>query len=874
MAGRPLKMPGHRPISRPEDRDRPFSGQAPGRRDPRLGPVARCLSRGARGRGGVAPGRAAAEAVAAREAALRRLQRVAQAHAQAAQSWPEVRRELVDSLMHLRVLSLDVVETVEAWRAGRPSAWPDPQTGENYLLKMKDDTRWLADSPLGEILRFSAKSDPFFVVPSAGDGPPTPTNQMTPTLQAQRQHLRGVGGDDARRAVLPLQSSLLRRIRAAELVILKESVQARMQAGSASSTAPAARGHAEVAALDGAPVLAPIAPPTPRPGGTGGAALATPAQVQPVEALLSRPPAALVVPAGPRPRPPRPKETEGAFLLLPLTATPATVEEVFQRYLARVDPRMSRSMEPWSSLQQALEDEGVGAPEWFWLMRCGSESGPPAGPFTADGLVVFRLKRMSTTFGQLLHLSVTHASALEAALDVVKSRMFARQPIRSIRTTLWFNDVEGEFQLNRDMEAAFKGKRFRWFQLTNQNGIRGQVMNCARSEEEDPETPAEEPAIEVCLGQLWLRGCGGGGARLEATRGVAAEAGCPWNLVLASACLRGIWARDAAADQPSGCSAPQAPPAVRDAAREGLVRGLLSGALGELLAKLTAVGTKADADAGTAGDGSLPPAALAVSFATALEAGPNSRAVPGVVCEASAADCAAELVRRGSSAPGFAEATAGLGVEELPAAVEALAPKEVVLGRLFLTLDWLAVRPLGGGAFEVPVHAAGVCSKHPQPIFYAATSEDDTFVVVIPWEGAPQPPAPDDLFAACTRVLRATQPQESPPFHALRFEEAFHVRYAVRTTQLDPVSMGLPSPPASPVGAGGRSALCPAPGPRLHLAEFSSISVGVGREAPGRLAGGGTGAGAAFTVRRPFALCIFHTDIDDLNAPLAAGLIV
>merc|ERR1719367_412574 len=130
---------------------------------------------------------------------------------------------------------------IESWRvAGRQGAvWPDPHTGENYLLKMKEDTRWLADSPLGDILRFSPKSDPFFVMPSAGDSAPsTPTNsnQMTPTLQAQRRQMHSGGGSDPqRRTVLPLQSSLLRRIRASELVILKESVHARVQQGAAST---------------------------------------------------------------------------------------------------------------------------------------------------------------------------------------------------------------------------------------------------------------------------------------------------------------------------------------------------------------------------------------------------------------------------------------------------------------------------------------------------------------------------------------------------------------------------------------------------------------------------------------------------------------
>merc|ERR1719230_1888854 len=91
---------------------------------------------------------------------------------------------------------------------------------------MKMDTLWLADCPLGEVLEFSSKSDPFFIVPSARVRPQaTSSNMMTPTLRAKAQDR----GGEQRKAVLPLQTSLLRRIREAELVIVKESLQARIQ---------------------------------------------------------------------------------------------------------------------------------------------------------------------------------------------------------------------------------------------------------------------------------------------------------------------------------------------------------------------------------------------------------------------------------------------------------------------------------------------------------------------------------------------------------------------------------------------------------------------------------------------------------------------
>lgn len=898
---------------RPEDRERPLAG-AVRTRDPRLGPLARCLSRGRTGgrlgAGAVPPARAAADAVAAREACQRRLQRVAQAYAMATQSWPEVRRELIDTLLHMRVLSMDVVETIETWRKnGREgSLWPDPHTGDNYLLKMKDDTRWLADSPLGEILRFSPKSDPFFVVPSTSDSAQPPTNQMTPTLQAQRRQLLGAAGEQ-RRAVLPLQSSLLRRIRAAELYILKESVQARLQLAGAFSV-PQAAGDGF---LPGRAVPLAVVPPSAdlaaaaaaaySPAAAQAAGLAVPPrplhQAPPQQPLQPRPhleplprsellqpvklseaeapataaakveDAAFAAPA--KPRPPLPVLPEdGVFTLLPVAATKAAAGDLFARFGARVEPAMFKSMDQWESLKEALEDDGAGAPEWFWLLRRDRAGGLPAAasPESADGLVVFRLKRASTTFGQLLHLSVVDAAWVEEALAAVKARMFALLPIKSIRATLWYNNLSGEMQLNKDFAECFKKERFRWFQLLNVSAtVRGQVMNCPRlAAPEDPPMPAEDFAIEVCLGQVWSRGCTGMNGVVHTKR----PGMCASNLVLASACLRQFWERDAAAvaavKEASGETRELALASV--AAKEGLVRGLLSGELEKLLSRFSPVAPPSEGQGAAGGGGSISSTALTVSLAKALDAGGKKcRSVPGALVEAAGSALeGAELVQRGMVAPGFAVATVGLALEPLPHSIEAMVPAEVVLGRLFVSLDWLGVVQLPGGGFQVPVLSAAACSRHPHPVFYMGTSEDDVFVVIIPWTGVPVP-AEEGIFAACTDVVRNTMPMPKPPVQALRFDGAFDVRRTVRSFELPDTAAQLDLP-AAPVAAGPRRS------GGMRCSEFSSISVAIGRPAPGRLPDGDAAAASAvLLVQRPFAFCLIHTEIDDLNVPLSATLV-
>merc|ERR1719401_2296719 len=92
----------------------------------------------------------------------------------------------------------------------------------------------------------------------------------------------------------------------------------------------------------------------------------------------------------------------------------------------------------------------------------------------------------------------------------------------------------------------------------------------------DPEMPADNFAVEVCLGQAWLRSCQPQGAAAPSL-GTTRRVGCAWSLVLAGACLRKIWDCDAAAAEArerSGEAKQLA--AARDAAKEGLTRGLLS----------------------------------------------------------------------------------------------------------------------------------------------------------------------------------------------------------------------------------------------------------------------------------------------------------
>jgi len=736
------------------------------------------------------------------------VRRIADVYANGEKSAVQVRRDLVDALLHLRVLSLEAVEAVDQWRAANGRAgmsYMDPGSGENYLLKMKDDTKYLADHPVGEIFTFSSKHDPFFVVPSAPDVQRAPTNGMTPTLQARR---REQSRTPQKKAVLPLQPSLLRRIHRAELAMLKEAVQARVLRSGAS------------------PGAEPRAPPPPE-------------QKPPEPAAAAAPPAAQAAPQAPPAAGPPPEEP-GHFTMSPVGSTRESIGGVFEQYVARAEPQLLATLEQWQGLEPLLQEEGAGALEWFWLRREGG-----AGPDKPDGLAVFKLKRASMVFGQLLHLSLTDLSWFDDALEAVKRKMFTLLPIVSIRTTLWYQQGDKGLQIDKGVEALFKQRGFKWFQLQNAPGRRGQVMECKRGKTPDfPPQPPDLPGVVLCSGQAWVRGASGNGA-MSLTSGA-----CATNLTLAAACLRHFLAKDSGEAKSAGEAA--AAPAT-EAARESLTQALLSGELERLLAAFAAVSMEEDQLAASAtGSSRAAPSALALRAAWKLQA--SGAPVPGVMCEGGAGS-GAELVRRGTASGAFAEALAGLGVERLADDLSTVSgPQDAAFGRLFVTLDWHSVVALPDGVLELAVVSVGHCPRHHGPVLYVGTSQEDCFVVVLPWAGA-APPSQDTVFATCADILRDTKPQDPAPYKTVRMP-SFCARSALRSRAIgDSAALGMPSKPA------------------LQVSEFGSLAVCAGREMPGRLRPSVGAGGATFTVKKPFAVCLWHTDIDELNVPLVAEFV-
>lgn len=132
------------------------------------------------------------------------------------------------------MLSLNAVECIVIWREqmlyayNQTTPWKNSHSpviafmwdDENYLLKMKTDTDFLKGHKLSQWFNFSEKNDPFLVIPScAHSGVGLKGLKKVRKKQAKNQP---ISSPDNKYEV-PLDNSLMQRIKASEVVLEKES---------------------------------------------------------------------------------------------------------------------------------------------------------------------------------------------------------------------------------------------------------------------------------------------------------------------------------------------------------------------------------------------------------------------------------------------------------------------------------------------------------------------------------------------------------------------------------------------------------------------------------------------------------------------------
>merc|ERR1719162_436905 len=141
-------------------------------------------------------------------------------------------------------------------------------------------------------------------------------------------------------------------------------------------------------------------------------------------------------------------------------------------------------------------------------------------------------------------------------------------------------------------------------------------------------------------------------------------------------------------------------------------------------------------------------------------------------------------------------------------------------------MDWHTVFAVDDQTLEVPLMAAGRVPWHPHSISYVQTTDEDIYVVVIPFAGVADAPREDQAFTCSTEMLRAIQPVDPMPFSSIRLT-SFNAASPVRMTEIED---------ASALRGGGASA--------LHVAEFGTLLLSHGRVTPGRLAPAPPAAGS------------------------------
>eukprot|EP00743_Colponemidia_sp_Colp-15_P003333 GILK01003600.1.p1 GENE.GILK01003600.1~~GILK01003600.1.p1 ORF type:complete len:973 (+),score=214.48 GILK01003600.1:75-2993(+) len=467
-------------------------------------------------RHGKSPIQIALQSIQTRESLIKQLKEISETQLSA-----DVQDAVVHILSDLRLASLQVVETVVTWRetvkpvvmdpiGRRPRNNPFYFKATNYLIKMKTDTQFLFESSIGEFIDFSPKSDPFLVYPSVAHSnsmPPTPTRTDMHSARGNPLH-----------AVLALSADILKRIRAAEMIILEEqvaehiSLRERENKKNAAVTTPTNGSIAAAQKLNrGASrdMKRPVGQENKQPRQED-----TDDEKRLVERPKSRvgynrTPSDLSVANTSTNETQRDgnndkKQTTdeknsistgtSADVTQPVKSEPPAVElyleeihsthdsirQLIQPYLDRVDRKLRNSFESVDELIHT--DESTDDCVWYWL-KC------PQAPHTPAGLLVYYIdtESLSPTKLYISHLSTANREHMHAAVATVVKHIFATSVQEEIRVNMLYQEEENDktkFVIDLPIQKVFESHLFRWKTLTqSRNGGRCMILGLRRPEE-------------------------------------------------------------------------------------------------------------------------------------------------------------------------------------------------------------------------------------------------------------------------------------------------------------------------------------------------------------------------------------------------------
>lgn len=373
--------------------------------------------------------------------------------------------------------------------------------GENYLVKMKTDTDFLRDHELSKWFNFGDKNDPFLVIPAcahSGVG-------LKGLKKARKRQVKNKATDDDNKYEVPLDNSLMQRIKASEVVLEKEIKGTSSEASFSPQTNKSihsptksekkmnrANGHIRVEAENQHP----------NHEGSKDVGkreslfdLRKKNQTNSSKSLVDSnqtpkhlPEKQVVEDKIPETEPTPIKEVEMEeekedetfdYELFPLGLEEKEAVSYLERYQSKLDDDFSKSYAP----PQTLFDNSMNGnnAQWYGLRNKGSRA-------DIDGLFIYNLDFHFNRVN-ILHLTTISRKGLEEAVTLAMNHIWGHENAKECRIGLYHFDAEKNGKtvktVDNDLREALKTHKLRWKNMLNEANARILVMGGNRPNDSD-----------------------------------------------------------------------------------------------------------------------------------------------------------------------------------------------------------------------------------------------------------------------------------------------------------------------------------------------------------------------------------------------------
>ena len=418
----------------------------------------------------------------------------------------------IHKLHSLRMLSLNAVECIVIWREqmlyahnqsledhkGPSPVIPFLWDNENYLTKIKSDTNFLIGHSLSKYFNFSDKADPFLVIPScAHTAVGLKGLKKVRKKQAKKRIIR-----DGNKYEVPLDNSLMQRIRASEKIIENEvkdpfnEVAMSPQTNKTISSPTKSENNASKLDTKSDHNMENTDP-------NGDVQMASNKReslfdlrkkkeeslpnlhnVESEPTPQKQTPDKIMQPEDDKPEPIKEEVDEDMdedfeYTLFPLQIKESEIQSYLQNYISRLDENLGKSYVKPENLLNKLKS-GNNA-QIYGLSNKGSAN-------DIDGLFIYNL---DSHFNRLniFHLSTTNKKGIESAIVPCITHAWNNENILEIR--LFMHYFQGEKKgkpakvVDDDLNQALKKNKMRWKSVVNENNEMVQLMGANRTDQRE-----------------------------------------------------------------------------------------------------------------------------------------------------------------------------------------------------------------------------------------------------------------------------------------------------------------------------------------------------------------------------------------------------